>query len=1308
MSEPDPALADTDPRAYLNDLSAHADRSGDTSLLHPDMAARLAGAIRDARAAGLPVTLQSGYRDPHATNSSYDTQGLSLHDKGGAADIGGIGGPGSPQANIWASIATAHGLFNPYLGTKSEGAEYNHWQLIPDKLENNPTMLNAIKAAGNDRAAVWNAISPLREDITAPSVGKTQSPVDMVNAAFPVNLPPSHIAQLLASYQSGVMPTGDRAQFEKDVSNGQIVLPRGLMLGGDATKPKSGAAELPQSVADAYNQAANNPFNSGVMSTEDRKQLDKDLASGLVKVPSGTILNQTYPSMLDNAKEMVTGAGRATDATRALPELMESGGGGLFAGANVPLAKQALLAANILTQTDPAQIGKMLHSVSPDIGVVQDEKGNLIAENGKTGAKFVINRPGLSPMDIVQGAGLLAAFSPAGAARTVVGSVVANAATQGAIEAGHTLSGGDASAGNVLAAGAVGGAVPLAAKLIGAGARALRPGEAAPTATGEAAATVGAGGEPPLPNPAAATVDAATGGAATATQDIKAAAVNAGAAPITPEATAGALTAEETAARAKLAETMLGYHGSPKAGLTELNASGRGPLGPGVYVSPNTNIAKKYSGDTGTVYSVPIGDKKIFPGGSKADYAEFQTAKEALSAAVEPEYKGAIQPIIDKMQKGDGYPTFARIAQIYKSNEGAQNLFKRAGFEGVSADVDGPEILLFGNKAPILLTPEQAAARQTAEAEAVTRATASNDAATAARSAPPKTPTTAEVAAAEAPKATVAPASIDELVTASKAASRPGAEAAPAQKFLIEQAAPDAEKVAAAKRLGVLGDLQPDHVTTNAIFSDFMQGVKSQVGSPIKAEEQAGLQRVGQRATSLIEEMGGTKDIGQLSADVKARLTNIQSELDKRAEAAYNKLAANIPAKTEAPASTVIAMIQKRADDLGGVANLSPMEKTIYNKLRPKTVETPAAVAPTPPVGKITAAQYQAYIQAKAAAEAQPATQTVTQPTYALLDDVRKNIGDALRNRGPFKDTQIGLLKHLYSGLSQDQEIAAAQHGMSDTFNAARTAVQLRKGVENDLTRLFGKQLEGSITTKLATAISSVEKGDAANIVKLLKSVPENMRQQVVASGLAETFGKATQNGALNFNSFVKWYDGLKDNKIAMNAIMSNLPTEARQGLADLYEISKGINASVQKFSTTGKSLQITQKLNQADSVMQNVTNAVLTHGKKAAIVGPLEMASSAVGLHGLGTVLGLTLLKGEAKQATGAEAVTQLFQSPEFKAAMDAHLQGKPIQETARKLAYTRSFTKFVRSLNDRNLATNKERFALTLFQTEQNEKGN
>lgn len=1161
MAEPDPTLADADPRAYLDSLSAHSDRLGDTSLLHPDMAARLAGAIRDARAAGLPVTLQSGYRDPHATGSSYDTQGLSLHDKGGAADVGGIGTPGSPQATIWASIATAHGLYNPYLGTKSEGREYNHWQLIPDKLENNPTMLNAIKAAGNDRAAAWNAISPLRED--APSVGKTQNPVDMVNAAFPVNLPPSHIAQLLASYQSGIMPTGDRAQFEKDVGSGQIVLPRGLALGGEATKLKPGAAELPQSIADAYNQAANNPFNSGVMSTPDRKQLDKDLASGLVKVPSGTILNQTYPSALDNAKEIVTGAGRATDATRALPELMEKGGGGLFAGANVPLAKQALLAANILTQTDPVQIGKMLHSVSPDIGVVQDEKGNLIAENGKTGAKFVINRPGLSPMDIVQGAGLLAAFTPAAKAVTVGGSIAANALTQGAIELGHTLSGGDASAGNVLAAGAVGGAVPLAAKLIGAGARALRPGEAAPTATGEAAATVGTGGEPPLPNPAAATVDATTGGAATATQDIKAAAVNAGAAPVTPEAAAGALTAEETAARAKLAGAM----------------------------------------------------------------------------------------------------------------------------EAPPPPVGRPGVAAGDNRAPIPATA--------AEAEAVTKATASNDAAATARAAPPK--------------ATVAPASIDELVTASKAASRPGAEATPAQKFLIEQAAPDAEKVAAAKRLGVLGDLQPDHVTTNAIFSDFMQGIKSQTGSPIKAEEQAGLQRVGQRATSLIEEMGGTKDIGQLSADVKARLTNIQSELDKRAETAYNKLAANIPAKTEAPASTVIAMIQKRADDLGGVANLSPMEKTIYNKLRPKTVETPAAVAPTPPVGKITAAQYQAYIQAKAAAEAQPATQTVTQPTYALLDDVRKNIGDALRNRGPFKDTQIGLLKHLYSGLSQDQEIVATQHGMSDTFNAARTAVQLRKGVENDLTRLFGKQLEGSITTKLATAISSVEKGDASNIVKLLKSIPENMRQQVVASGLAETFGKATQNGTLNFNSYVKWYEGLKDNKIALNVIMSNLPTGARQGLADLYEISKGINASVQKFSTTGKSLQITQKLNAADNVLQNVTNAVLTHGKKSAIVGGLEMASSAIGAHGLGTIIGLTLLKSGAKeQATGADAVVQLFMSPEFKAAMDAHLQGQPAPAIAQRLAYTKSFTKFVRTLNDRNLATNKERFALTLFQAEQNEKGN
>jgi hypothetical protein len=166
------AFTDADSaRAYLNSLSAHPARKGDTSFLHPDFALKMANAIKQARDAGLPVTLQSGYRSPTTTGSAYDAAGYSLHGYGAATDIGGIGGAGSPQAKQWAAIAQANGIYNPY--GVSNPKEYNHWQLVPWKLEDRPDIQKSLADAGGDAGKIWNAIAPAGAPTMAYSGGKT-------------------------------------------------------------------------------------------------------------------------------------------------------------------------------------------------------------------------------------------------------------------------------------------------------------------------------------------------------------------------------------------------------------------------------------------------------------------------------------------------------------------------------------------------------------------------------------------------------------------------------------------------------------------------------------------------------------------------------------------------------------------------------------------------------------------------------------------------------------------------------------------------------------------------------------------------------------------------------------------------------------------------------------------------------------------------------------------------------------------------------------------------------------------------------
>jgi hypothetical protein len=146
-----------DDYAYLNGLSAHPDRPGDTSNLNPAFATQLASALRQANAAGLHVGVESGFREPTQTGSAYDAGGNSSHTYGLAADISGLGGANSAQAQQWQKIAEANGLHNPYgIG---DAAEFNHWQLPPQPLEKSPQLLaslQAAKATGNF-SNVWNA-----------------------------------------------------------------------------------------------------------------------------------------------------------------------------------------------------------------------------------------------------------------------------------------------------------------------------------------------------------------------------------------------------------------------------------------------------------------------------------------------------------------------------------------------------------------------------------------------------------------------------------------------------------------------------------------------------------------------------------------------------------------------------------------------------------------------------------------------------------------------------------------------------------------------------------------------------------------------------------------------------------------------------------------------------------------------------------------------------------------------------------------------------------------------------------------------
>ncbi|MCU1717304.1 hypothetical protein [Pseudomonas sp. 5P_3.1_Bac2] len=174
-----------------------------------------------------------------------------------------------------------------------------------------------------------------------------------------------------------------------------------------------------------------------------------------------------------SVKNLFTGEDRQTRATKELPELQHSG---LFKGLDIPAGQQAALFAALPTTTDTGEIAQMLRSSSPYIGVSQDEKGNLIAANNKTGVQTVINKPGLSGFDVAQAAGIGAAFAPAGRVATAAGGGLVrrgavlgagSAATQAGLEGLQANAGGDVDGSEIAIAGALGAAAPVVASAAG-------------------------------------------------------------------------------------------------------------------------------------------------------------------------------------------------------------------------------------------------------------------------------------------------------------------------------------------------------------------------------------------------------------------------------------------------------------------------------------------------------------------------------------------------------------------------------------------------------------------------------------------------------------------------------------------------------------------------------------------------------------------------------------------------------------------------------------------------------------------------
>ena len=461
---------------------------------------------------------------------------------------------------------------------------------------------------------------------------------------------------------------------------------------------------------------------------------------------------------------------------------------------------------------------------------------------------------------------------------------------------------------------------------------------------------------------------------------------------------------------------------------------------------------------------------------------------------------------------------------------------------------------------------------------------------------------------------------------------------------LAEDILPDKEIIESAQRLDI--DLNPEHYSNNTGYREVIRSLKAKGGQQLQANEVKALDDIATKADELVENLGGSTDKSAVSDSILLETRGTIEGLSKQADVAYDAVRSRIPAATRVDTANIKQYLDEVLKELGGdKTQLATAEKKLFNLLNNKATE-----------GSVT---------------------------YAALDRVRKDIGSGFNKRsGPFKDDDSGLLRRVYSVLSDTQDNAANAFGVGDLYSRGRELVVKRKTLEDQAVALFGREANGSLVPQIRSASTGLIKGDAARFNKLMEALPESRRSEMASTVLGELFSSGSRTGGGLGTGFVKNFESLNRNKAAKNALFKHLPPEGRQRFNDIGRVLTGIVKSNAKSlaNPSGTGSSVVQAL-ESESFLSRLYNV----GRK---IVPAESVSTGVGLPGAGVagVLGGLFSKQKIPAVTIAD---DFLTSPEFSRAIKVAIDG----DTAKADQIIRGSSKFKRwvevSGNTENLAT-------------------
>ena len=520
-----------------------------------------------------------------------------------------------------------------------------------------------------------------------------------------------------------------------------------------------------------------------------------------------------------------------------------------------------------------------------------------------------------------------------------------------------------------------------------------------------------------------------------------------------------------------------------------------------------------------------------------------------------------------------------------------------------------------------------------------------------------------------------------------------------AEKALAEAAAGEAEiggvKVGeAAKGLGFeRGEVPQEFLSGSAEFQGLIkQGVASPESLLAKRQNEF-LTKVSDKSRQILQKAGSSEDLSALSDDIKDTILKESQKYQADENALFSQLSQKPIVRTiHKPTNTLqeveTALIdagipQSTLDKIKLGQKLSPQE---LNEFNPKF----ASLSP------ITKNIFKTIYEDQ-------------KPTINTINQARKKLGDWLAGeKGEFSNATRGEVKKFYGLLSDDYDSAlSAFPQLEGVRQQAFALTKARKAHEENVVKLFGKELSDSLAPKISGAIGAAAKGDANKIKNILSAIPEDQRSEVIATGIQNLTSK---QGEFDIQKFTQWYNSLKDQKSAYNALFDQLPPEAKSNFDNLNVLSQSIENATKRTAKVGdinEQIKANQKIGTSLwGIMKGLTVGALAIGTAKQIGLPTELAV-ALGSAASASLVTRTITKGQRQALLSLD---EMLASGDFaklvaKSKGNADMFNRSIPQFMREPVYVK-FSKEVGPEAAKNLLYTSGRYLQESQETAKKEK--